>query len=204
MNIPSIHHASTPRGTKWGGGGEETNTLLILAHTNIPRISQPPLPQKHPFCLEIESRMAIWHQNLIYIAIARRLLPRDSSPKAKFTTKLPPKRTGHRSAQLPPLELACIRFLSPWVRPSAWRERGRGVPGMAWAIPELGVGGRFLVSLVPGKAFPSACPGDIAWRAGSAQLSSRCIEDPSSISLVWRAFTRHAMTSRALAVDLDS
>ena len=75
---------------------------------------------------------------------------------------------------------------------------------MAWAIPELGVGGGFLVSLVPGKAFPSACPGDIAWRAGSAQLSSRCIEDPSSISLVWRAFTRHAMISRVLAVDLES
>jgi hypothetical protein len=123
------------------------------------------------------------HQNLIYIAIARRLLPRDSSLKLSLPLNYRQREqaTGRHSF---PLELACIRFLSPWVRPSAWRERGRGVPGMAWAIPELGVGGGFLVSLVPGKAFPSACPGDIAWRAGSAQLSSRCVGDPSSISLV--------------------
>ena len=103
----------------------------------------------------------------------RRLLPRDSSPKLSLPldSRQRERATGRHSF---PLELACIRFLSPWVRPSAWRERGRGVPGMAWAIPELGVGGGFLVSLVPGKAFPSACPGDIAWRAGSAQLSLKC------------------------------
>ena len=110
----------------------------------------------------------------------RRLLPRDSSPKLSLPLNSRQRENRPQVGTASPLELACIRFLSPWVRPSAWRERGRGVPGMAWAIPELGVG-EVLVSLVPGKVFQGHAQVTLRGVRGQPAQLKRCWDHLSSV-----------------------